>query len=535
MDNRTQEKLQALFIDYTKRLPNIIQNLDTHWQQLCEHYEAQSFADFHRAVHTLCGTSGTYGYTALSKSARQLEVYLKPLLNESSLDNDKKTKITHLLNQLQISIQDSEQSNEFASPLSVSTSNKLIYVVDQDEYFLSELKNELTQASYEMQQFNQFPALLEALQKIPPAALVVDMNFLNDETIKELLALEKENDLVVPLFCMSTNGDLVTRLQAIRAGCKLFLEKPIDTFYLTKTLDLACGFASTDPFRILIIDDSPSLAEYYSLILQDAGMLTQTLSSPLQAIETIIEFKPDLLLLDIYMPECSGIELAGVLRQSQKYTHLPIIFLSSEGDKFKQLAALGLGGDDFLTKPILPQHLVAAVRTRAKRAGILSSYMTRDSLTSLLNHTNLLHQLDIELMHATRLNLQLAFVMIDIDLFKSVNDRFGHLMGDRVLKKLSEMLISRFRKNDSVGRYGGEEFAVILPNTHINDARKLLDHLRDKFSKIRFNSETEEFSVSFSVGIASFPKFKTAHALIEAADQAMYKAKQNGRNQVVIV
>jgi diguanylate cyclase (GGDEF)-like protein len=198
------------------------------------------------------------------------------------------------------------------------------------------------------------------------------------------------------------------------------------------------------------------------------------------------------------------------------------------------LAALNLGGDDFLTKPILPQHLVAAVKARAKRAGILGSYMTRDSLTGLLNHSNILHQLDVELVRAERHDLSLVFVMIDIDHFKAINDKYGHIVGDRVLRKLSELLLTRMRKSDYVGRYGGEEFALILPNTKLEASKKILDDLRQRFSHIRFVVDDSDFSVSFSVGAAGFPKYQSSHVLIEAADQALYKAKKEGRNKLVL-
>src|SRR5581483_11480586 len=151
----------------------------------------------------------------------------------------------------------------------------------------------------------------------------------------------------------------------------------------------------------------------------------KTINNPLDTLRAISEFKPDLLLLDIYMPGCTGIEIASVLRQDPKYMHIPIIFLSSEEDKFKQLAALNLGGDDFLTKPVLPQHLIAAVKMRAKRAGIITSFIARDSLTNLYNHSSILHYLDLEMERAQRNQTPLSFVMIDIDFFKKINDRFG--------------------------------------------------------------------------------------------------------------
>ena len=126
-------------------------------------------------------------------------------------------------------------------------------------------------------------------------------------------------------------------------------------------INFVAGIKSS-PYRIIIIEDSVILAETYSLILKQAGMITTTVTDPLCLLETINDFQPDLILMDLYMPKCTGFELAAIIRQEMNYTRIPIIFLSTEADKYKQLAALSIGGDDFLTKPISPDHLVSAVR-----------------------------------------------------------------------------------------------------------------------------------------------------------------------------
>lgn len=193
-------------------------------------------------------------------------------------------------------------------------------------------------------------------------------------------------------------------------------------------------FPINEAYRILILDDSQSLAEFYSLILKQADMITRAITKPLDLLKELETFQPDLILMDIYMPECSGLELAMLLRKDRRYTKIPIIFLSTEDDKNKKLAAISLGGDDFLTKPVSPQDLVSAVRSRSNRASILNYYMTTDSLTGLLNHSSVLNRLNIEISRATQQKSSLSFVMIDIDNFKLINDTYGHPFGDAVIK-----------------------------------------------------------------------------------------------------
>jgi diguanylate cyclase (GGDEF)-like protein len=211
---------------------------------------------------------------------------------------------------------------------------------------------------------------------------------------------------------------------------------------------------------------------------------------------------------------------------------LPIVYLSTETDLGCQLSALRMGGDDFLTKPLTDPHLVAAVEIRAQRNRDLRALMTRDSLTELLNHVALKDRLAVELARSQRKGDKLAFVMLDIDEFKRVNDRFGHLAGDRVLRILAELLRQRVRMSDTVGRYGGEEFGIILPDCSIEDAARVIDKLRESFGDIRFGFDEERCRVTFSAGVAVAEPGMSVDDLIDRADQALYLAKREGRNRV---
>jgi diguanylate cyclase (GGDEF)-like protein len=235
----------------------------------------------------------------------------------------------------------------------------------------------------------------------------------------------------------------------------------------------------------------------------------------------------------MHMPGCTGLELAAVIRQQEAYVSVPIVYLSAETDVDKQLAAMRQGGDSFLTKPIRPEHLISAVLGRVERLRVLRSFMVRDSLTGLLNRTVLKEPLATEVARAARNGHATSFAMVDIDPFKLVNDTYGHSTGDHVIKSLSRLLQQRLRKTDVVGRYGGEEFAIILPNTTEAQAVKLLDELRVGFSQVRHQSEGREFYVTISAGVATSSNFPVANQLNNAADRALYRAKAQGRNCVI--
>jgi len=197
------------------------------------------------------------------------------------------------------------------------------------------------------------------------------------------------------------------------------------------------------------------------------------------------------------------------------------------------MEAMKIGGDDFLHKPIRDDHLVASVTTRAQRFRHLRSVMERDSLTGLINHGVLEHELERELSRAEREQKQMVFAMVDIDHFKIVNDNYGHPVGDRVIKAMTRILTQRLRKTDIVGRYGGEEFGIILPSTTPEQAIKLLDEIRESVSEISYSSDSGPFHVTYSAGLAVFPVHSDVTQIIRAADKALYKAKEAGRNRVV--
>jgi diguanylate cyclase (GGDEF)-like protein len=318
----------------------------------------------------------------------------------------------------------------------------------------------------------------------------------------------------------------------VRSGASGFFVLPLDITGLVEQLDRYSSSTPPQPYHVLVVEDSMTQASLFAMQLKRAGMETRIVSDPIQIVTHLQDFNPDLILMDMYMPGCTGIELAQVIRQMENFVSVPIVYLSAETDIDRQLEAMEQGGDDFLTKPIKPGHLVSAVTSRMVRYRRLRSLMMFDGLTGLLNHTTTKENLARELLRARREGAPLSLAMIDLDHFKLVNDQFGHAMGDRVLKGLARLLRQRLRRTDIIGRAGGEEFAVILPNTPPDSAVKLMDSLRESFAQILHHSEDMGFRTTFSCGIASSPPFTELAGLSNAADKAVYIAKSKGRNRV---
>src|SRR5574340_2223 len=197
-----------------------------------------------------------------------------------------------------------------------------------------------------------------------------------------------------------------------------------------------------------------------------------------------------------------------------------------------QVEALRLGGDQFLTKPCNPVFLAAVVKTKIERYREMQRSSQHDSLTGLLNHSAAKTRLQ-QLVQAMREDAdRLCVAMLDIDHFKSINDTFGHPVGDQVIRSLAWLLKGRLRASDVIGRYGGEEFIVVLRNVSADEAQSVLERIRHDFSTLPHAHGGGTLRATFSAGLACYPRYGSANVLTQAADDALLEAKRLGRNRV---
>jgi diguanylate cyclase (GGDEF)-like protein len=414
---------------------------------------------------------------------------------------------------------------------------KLVYLITQTGNSDLNLANQIKHYGYQVQIAVGFNKLEELTHNPILVCIIIDLTKTDLEDIdwNTFYNVSHGQHGSLPIIFISDTDNQTLRLRALQAGGIAFFHKPVDVVNLVDKLDQISSIHASIPYRVLVIEDQPTIAGYYQMILKIAAMDTRVITDPLQTLEAIEDFHPDLILMDLYMPSSTGIELTKLIRQIDEYMGIPIVFLSSEADFSKQVEVMALGGDDFMTKPIKSTYLVSIVKNRLERLKNLRTYIVHDGLTRLLNHTSFRLQLVHEINRCKRQDGQLALAMLDIDHFKNVNDMYGHPTGDLVLKSLSLILKQRLRKSDIIGRYGGEEFAVLLLDQDGDSAARVINEIRNNFSEVRHKASQQElFSVSFSCGIATYPMFQDVPMLIEAADHALYIAKASGRNQVIV-
>lgn len=514
-----------------------------------------SLKDLLFLVHRLAGSAAVFNYHEISMALKKIEAVLlgfkaryeaAPEEADVSFFEQAKPRLKVLFDELRAAadrkklvLSDALQQVSNEPSLKETRASKLVYLVEDDPIQARELATQVGYFGYTVSVFNLIDQLRTAVNEKLPAVILMDMAFPEDEEggariVHELRASLGKVFEVVPVIFISASDDIHTRLMAVRAGGQAYFTKPVDVGSLIDALDQLTVHEKQAPYRVLIVEDSITQAGLYSSMLKHYAVETQIISDPLKVMKAIVEFNPDLILLDMYMPECNGNELAQVIRQNETYVSIPIVFLSAETDKDKQLEAMSAGGDDFLSKPIKATHLIKAVTSRVERYRKLRALMMNDSLTGLLNHTSIKVRLTQELNRSRRQeNGVLSYVMLDIDHFKNINDTYGHATGDRVLKSLARFLQQRLRRSDVIGRYGGEEFAIILPDTPLEQAYALMQELNHGFSKVHHIAGKQEFSVTFSAGVAGYPNFMEASELSDAADMALYQAKNSGRNRVM--
>jgi two-component system, cell cycle response regulator len=303
---------------------------------------------------------------------------------------------------------------------------------------------------------------------------------------------------------------------------------------------------ATEPGRILVVDDNQDNIEIIATRLRFRGYEILEAGDGAQALSLVRERAPDLILLDVMLPDIDGYEISRRIKGASDLPFIPIILVTARDSTQDKVAGLDAGADDYLTKPINFPELEARVRSmlRIKRLQDeleeknreLERLSISDGLTGLYNHRHIHGLLAEEFERVARTHDCMSVAMFDLDHFKSVNDTHGHQAGDRVLVEMADILRETARDIDRLGRYGGEEFMALLPETCIDDASVFVERVRREVARRPFDIAGDEpLHMTLSAGVATYPHelIDDVETLVRLADQALYAAKGLGRNRIV--
>jgi diguanylate cyclase (GGDEF)-like protein len=317
-------------------------------------------------------------------------------------------------------------------------------------------------------------------------------------------------------------------------------------------------FAKDTPITILIVDDTDTNILMLERLLSDEGYSVMTAQRGASALELAETSPPDLILLDIGMPAMDGYEVCRRLKADPLLRDIPVIFVSAFSQTEEKVKALSVGGVDYVTKPYQADEVLARIATHlkirnlqkqleAKNALLVREIQRRqqvenelkilaatDTLTKIYNRRHFFELASKEHARAKRHQKQLTILIADIDHFKKVNDTWGHLAGDEVLTHFAQLLKRFLRAYDLLGRYGGEEFVILLPDTSVVLGARIADRLRLIIEKTAFSVKGHELNISASFGVSGYHPNEDLplETILHQADQALYRSKENGRNRV---
>lgn len=533
-DSRLEKLKQA----YAERLASEFEKLAEINEHLAEGSMSHKALDeLHAALHTMAGAAGTFGFHKLGETAREFEQQVSSIASQEKEQAQIPVDWLTTLRAAHDADKDGVKQSPDSTQYNIIEGAPVIWLVERDKMLAGYVQSQLSSFGFEVHCLNDANGLEK--QKLPaPDLLLIDHHAIEIENSDADFAVVWKaalKNFQCPIFFTGAEESFNARLQALRAGGQGYFLKPLDMARLAPKITYLIRSEDTEPERVVIIEDDRQLAGHFQSLLETAGMKVSALEHPAQLFECISELNPELVLMDVWLSGVTGAELAALLAQTERWAHLPVIYLSGESDAELRNQALLRGGDAFLEKPVDTELLVRLCRARIRKFRELEHTRNRDSLTGLLKHGSIKDALQVQWQLAQRRSQTFTVVMLDIDHFKAVNDTHGHAVGDQVLASIGTLLKQHFRTTDKLGRYGGEEFTLVLPDCDNHQAAQLVDRLREDFAAIKFSSEDQAFSCTLSAGIADNRLFSTdaAEALLARADAALYEAKNNGRNRVV--
>lgn len=508
-------------------------------------------------AHRLKGSGKAYGFPEISYEAGNVETACEVLEQEPSHLSQKQFSNTLLykpFNQLIDVITHAagaEVPESGAGALkpqhaqeAVKKNQIKLLIIDDDNEFSAMLSKDLAQFGYQTHLLADISQLAEAIEHYCPDAILVDMEFYGERLAgaEQVSYWQERSGYPLPVIFISAHDSFDVRLAAVKAGGHHFLNKPVNLQRLTALLRKELGVTEEEsPFRILLVDDDQDLLKLYESILRQEGYAAFTASSAEQALEMLTEVSPELLLIDVFMPKCNGIELGHLIRQHEGYFDTALLFMSGATDTDIQLACARLASDEFISKPIEPWRLRMVVKSRVaqirRRKEIQVTHDGElkelfDELTGLPMRSALQERIGTLLRKKKR---EVALLKLDVRNFHTINNIYGPFRGDELLQAIAWCLTQAIAANGSVYRTGGDEFyALIEPCNQAVDIERVVKAIVGCFAQKYDLNDEQGIAISADIGIAvRSPLTNDADAFMAHAETALFQAKSNPAPSVV--
>lgn len=429
-----------------------------------------------------------------------------------------------------------------APPVAAKTAAnaRKVYHLTDGSPLACEIDQKLELSGYELSLLDHMAELVEMIGTFPPHLIIIDAHFLStlDQLGDALKAARGRSSQRVALLALSDLDDLGVRLRAMRAGADAFIPLPTQTTDVMARVAELTESDQSDPYRILIVEDDRSQAMFAESILRKAGMVTNMATDPLAVLSDIDRFNPDLILMDLYMPGCSGMELTAIIREREAFVSTPIVFLSGESDTDKHFEALNAGGDDFLSKPIRPKHLISAVTNRLRRARHIrrraQNQNPRDPITGMYERAHVLDRINAKLAADEAVAQRGGLLYVDLDDATNLREQVGLIGFDKLLGQIGAFLASHLDAGELVTRFGDTSFIVLSPDRNAADLASGSRDLADRVAREPFDVGGHGQHVRLSIGICPFASnLGDAGSMLNAAERAMSDSRKPAAVAVV--
>jgi diguanylate cyclase (GGDEF)-like protein len=423
-----------------------------------------------------------------------------------------------------------------AAPLPKRPHHRLYHLTDSTPLAV-ELDQRLEALGYELELIDSGAELREILAALAPDAVIVDAAFHAElDAIGVSLRSTRERCGVrVSLLVLSDEDSVPARLAARRAGADALLIRPSGVEDVVgKLQELLAGGSPDEKHRILVVEDDRSQALFAESILRNAGMEALVVTDAFEVLDAMARFKPDLVLMDLYMPQCDGTELTALIREREEFLNTPIVFLSGESDQDKHYEALSVGGDDFLSKPIRPKDLIASVTNRVTRARALRHRAAppdpRDPATGLYHRAHLLDRLNDALGTDKVRERDGGVLFLEVDGVPTLRERLGLSGVEQVLGDAAAYLVQQLESDEIATRYGDGCFVVVSPNRDDAGLEARAATLRGLLVGHAFTVAGQPLRIRISVGVCAFRHgFSDAGTLLNAAERTSREARGHVR------
>ena len=492
-----------------------------------------AFGDHRRAAereaHKLAGSLGTFGVPEGSRLAREIELLLQADVRPTFRDA---SRLTELVAALRLELERHDSGPDPAP--GAEARGPLLLIIDGDPHGIEKLRHEASARGIRIAS-TRLPSARALIRSDRPDAVLLHLGAGVETVTGMALLQELGQGHAIPALVMAPSDSFEDRVKIARLGGRGFLHTSMPPGVVLETIAQVLDAHRTVKGKVLAVDDDPMVLGVLRALLTPGGIELDTLEDPLRFWDVLHDTTPDLVILDVDMPDVSGMELCRIVRNDPRWHQLPVLFLTARSDTATVEAIFQAGADDFVAKPVVGPELMTRITNRLERTRLSKSLAETDPLTGVANRRKSAQVLSQYLLLAQRHALPLSIALIDLDHFKAVNDRHGHAAGDAVLRRLGQVLNLSCREEDVVARWGGEEFVIGMYGMSRDTAVRRLNELLETFGAVEFPVPDDEgFRVSFSAGVAVYPGDGTdIQALYRSADRALYRAKAHGRARVV--